>query len=470
MKKTFVVILIIGTLLRFYSQFIIPTFNVDEISLGNNIKYSTFKELLFPLNYGQTAPPLYLLLQKFIVNVLPFHFWISIKILSFISSIAGLYLFYCFIKKQKHDIVFVLLLSVFAFNPFVINNSLTLKQYTIDLTLIVLLLNYYTVSSFKKHIALFFLFWCLFSNVGLFSCAGYLLYLFLFETKSFSFKSIFSFISRNILILIAPLPYVFYFFWFMQQDGALELKKFMDLYWQDFFIPINENIGKYLMVTFHAMWIYMLNAFEIWGAFLFLIICSFLFFVQKKTIVFRSEIMLLLCILVVHLLLNVLKIYPFSDRLYLYILPLLLLILGSNIIEILKYFCLEKLKVLSISILTTVTIFLYVLYFPNNDNCVLELNRIINKNHISTIYCTQKAADCINNMNKFIDFEFESKVKILQLDTNLNNSNYLISRVGKKIKRGITSPPEPEIADLLAKNRLRIWKQLNGYNIYQIMY
>ena len=101
MKKTYLLLLICGIVLRFTTQFIYPIFNVDEISLGNNIKHSSFIELLYPLKYGQSSPPLFLWLQKTIISISPFSFWINIKILSFVSSILGISLFYVFIKKKK---------------------------------------------------------------------------------------------------------------------------------------------------------------------------------------------------------------------------------------------------------------------------------------------------------------------------------------------------------------------------------
>ncbi len=86
MRKIFLILLLSGIILRFFTQFIFPIFNGDEISLGNNIKHSSFIELLYPLKYGQSSPPLFLLIQKLIVTISPLHFWINVKILSFISS------------------------------------------------------------------------------------------------------------------------------------------------------------------------------------------------------------------------------------------------------------------------------------------------------------------------------------------------------------------------------------------------
>ena len=157
MKKTYLLLLICGIVLRFTTQFIYPIFNVDEISLGNNIKHSSFIELLYPLKYGQSSPPLFLWLQKTIISISPFSFWINIKILSFVSSILGISLFYVFIKKNKYNVVFLLPFIILLFNPFTVGNSLTVKQYTFDLTGILFMLVYFKSKWFNKYNWYFFL-------------------------------------------------------------------------------------------------------------------------------------------------------------------------------------------------------------------------------------------------------------------------------------------------------------------------
>ena len=174
MKKVYLVLLLAGIVLRIFSHFIVPNFNVDEISLGNSIKYSNYIDLLYPLTSLQSAPPLYLLIQKFIISVLPFSFWMNIKILSFISSILGVLFFYFIIKKYQFKSIFLLLFIIILFNPFIVYNSLTVKQYTIDLTGIILLIYLFKSNWFLRYGWIYFIVWCLISNIGLFACAGYL--------------------------------------------------------------------------------------------------------------------------------------------------------------------------------------------------------------------------------------------------------------------------------------------------------
>lgn len=467
MKRVYLFLLISGIVLRFVIQFVFPAFNSDEIALGNNIKYSGFVELLYPLNFKQSAPPLYLWLQRFIVQTFPFSFWINIKILSFISSILGIVLFYVFIKRNSYKPIFLLLFIILLFNPFIVNNSLTVKQYTIDLTGIIFLFVFFKTKIFKKNNWVFFLIWCLISNIGLFACCGYLIYNLYSQYSSYNFNAVFDYIKKNILTILAPVPYVVYFFWFINQDGAAELQAYMTQYWSSTFIPLNSLIFKYLLFTIHGLWIFIFNSFEIWGLFMMLLIVPFFIFL-KKQLLFREEILLLFCVVLVHLILNIFQMYPFSDRLYLYIAPFFILILGSSLATISDFTRIknhfQKLYVL----ISIITLFLYSLYTPGNDNNVYLLYNKLNDLDTNEIYVTEKSKNNINSFNKFTDNKFMIDKKILPLDSKLDRSNYIVSRVAKKIKMNVTASEELEIQDLIYSKKIKKIDCVNGYNIYEI--
>ena len=464
MKKIFLSLLLLGILLRFILQFLFPSFNVDEISLGNNIKHSGFIQLLYPLQFGQSSPPLFLWLQKLTISIAPCSFWVNIKIISFLSSVAGIILFFIFIKNNNYQPIFLLLFSILLFNPFIINNSLTVKQYTFDLTGVIFMLVYFKSTWFQRRNWIFFLFWSLASNIGLFACVGYLLYNLIINRPA-SASAIYSFIKKNFLTFLAPLPYVFYFCWFMQQKGAAELKLYMVKYWSDSFIPINGNIFKYLMYAIHGLWIYMFCSFELWGIFLMIICIPFFFFLKNKEYLFKHEIALLCCILFIHLTLNVLHLYPFSDRLYLYLAPLLLLILGSSITSMLSF---NNKYITTCSILFSVmTLTLYSFYLPYKENDVVSLYKKLNNINENNFYATEKALDCINTFNDFTENKFKPKQTFVLLNSNAS-AGYLISRVAKKIKRNVTAPEETSIQDLINSNQITKIDCVSGYNIYQI--
>ena len=468
MKKVYLFLLILGIIVRFVIQFVFPAFNGDEISVGNNIKYSGFIELLYPLKFGQSAPPLFLWLQKIIIEILPFSFWINIKVLSFISSILGIILFYVFVKRNSFNPIFLLLFIILLFNPFIINNSLTVKQYTIDLTGIIFLTVWFKTKNFKKYNWAFFLFWSLISNIGLFACCGYLIYHLFSQHSLRNFNAFFDFVKKNVLTILAPMPYVVYFFWFMNQEGAVELQAYMVKYWSSSFIPLDSSIFKYLLYTIHGLWIYIFNAFEIWGIFMMILMLSFFLFSNKKQFMFREEILLLFCIVIVHLILNIFHMYPFSDRLYLYIAPFLVLILGSSIATISDFGVIKKHFQKVYVLISVVTLFLYSLYMSGNDNNVYMLYEKLNNLNAKEIYATEKSIETIDSFNEFTDNKFVINKKMVLLDSKLNESNYIVSRVSKKLKMNLTSSEELEIQNLINSKKIKKIESVNGYNIYEI--
>lgn len=468
MKNIYLLLLLVGIVLRFFFHFIIPTFNVDEISLGNNIKYSNYIELLYPLKFGQSSPPLYLLIQKFIISIAPFSFWINIKILSFISLTLGLIFFYFIIRKYQFKIIFILLFIIILFNPFIVANSLTVKQYTIDLTGIILLIYLFKSNWFLRYGWIYFIVWCLISNIGLFACAGYLIYTFFIHKSYVNFKSTIIYIKNNILIFLSPFPYLIYFHWYMNQDGATEMKSFMVNYWANSFILLDGGIFKYLIYTIHGLWVYLLNAFEIWGLFLMLLMIPFFVYLKKKELLFKQEIFLLFSILLVHLILNIFHLYPFSDRLYLYLAPLFVLILGSSISVFFEIKKIKKYFSVFIVTISMVTLFLYSLYTPYSDNDVVSLYEKLNELETETVYVTEKSMDCIKNFNEFTDNEFNRGNTFKIIDENLEESEYIISRVSKKIKLNVSSPEEEIVQNLINQKKIVKINSVNGYNIFQI--
>ena len=121
------------------------------------------------------------------------------------------------------------------------------------------------------------------------------------------------------------------------------------------------------------------------------------------------------------------------------------------------------------SIISITTLFLYTLYSPFNDNDVNGLYKKINCLDIPSIYATDKTRDNLIAFNKFTDNEFKNKSKIIPINSELNQSKYLISRVAKKIKRNVTSEEELLTQNLIQSNKIKKIDCVNGYTIYEIL-
>lgn len=333
---------------------------------------------------------------------------------------------------------------------------------------IILMIYLFKSNWFLRYGWVYFIIWCLISNVALFACSGYLIYTFFNQKSYVNYKSIIVYIKKNILTLLAPFPYLIYFFWYLNQDGATEQKSYMVNYWTDSFIPLNGGVFKYIVYTIHGLWIYLLNAFEIWGILLMLLMVPFFVYIKKKELLFKQEIFLLFSILMVHLILNIFHLYPFSDRLYLYLALLFVLILGSSISVLFEIKKIKKYFSKFIVTISIITLFLYSLYTPYSDNDVAKLYSNLNELGTKKVYVTEKSMGCIQSFNGFTDNEFNQGYTFEIIDSKLEKSKYIISRVSKKIKLKVTSPEEESIQNLINQNLIIKINSVNGYNIFQI--
>ena len=472
MKKVLIIILLVGVVLRLVFHFFQPTFNIDEINLGNNIRNLSFLELLYPLDSFQSAPPLYLWIQKLIIVILPFSFWVEIKILSFIASITGVYLFYTLLSKlNAANSITVLLFAIFIFNPFILYNSLTVKQYGLDLVGILILLNFYENQQFKKYNWIYFTIWCLISNIGLFGCAGYLVFSFFNSYNNIRIKSIIDFVKSKLTTFFAPLPYVIYFIWYMQQEGASEMKNFMVAYWSDSFIPLNANIFKYTLYLFHQFWIYFFSAYEFWGFFLMILIFPLLYqIVKRRPFIFKERIYLLAYIILIHVVLNLLHFYPLSDRLFLYLTPFFILLLGASLDVIIRLKYLYRYSFLVIGSITLITILLYFSYLPFKNNDVVKLYEEISYlEQNDSVYLSPRAQEYVDSFNDFTEYQFKNAGTFISFDDDLNKSKYIVTKVHQKVKPNRTSAEENLVQNLINSKRIKKINQVAGYNIYIIL-
>jgi hypothetical protein len=467
MRRILLLVVFAGIIIRIYAQFYMPAFNVDEIALADNIKHKSFLELLFPLNNSQSAPPLFLWLQKIVITISPLPFWINIKILSTLCSIGALLLFHRLVKNSRGAF---LMLSLFSLNPFIIYNSLTVKQYSFDLFFTVMLLLVFENKNFRKLSFLFFVVWIMFSNIGLFAAAGLVLFKMVMHIReSGKLSGLIRVFQQQLPIILAPLPYLFYFSWYMFQPGAEGVKEFMMEYWKENFIPFNTSIFNYTLALLQGFIVYFYNAWLWAGMALFIVTGLGIYHMirNKVEILFKNEILVLMSILFVHLVLNGLHMYPFSDRLYLYLAPLFTLLAGVLINSDNSRFL--KLRIYLSYSLVIVLIYGFLKYLPYKENSILAVYKYVENENIEKVYVSPRTAEEVLSFNDFTDNYFEKDILLLNADSNLYNSSILISRVHRKIRaEWKTAPEEKSTLLLLEKGKIALKKRVNGYNIYSV--
>ena len=470
MKKTYIGLAIFGILLRFYIQFISPYFNVDEISLGLNIKESSFLQLLSPMGRGQSAPPLFLFLEKAIVMFSPLSFWINIKLLSFFSSIMVVFLVYKLIEKYNFSDELLVAFVIVLFNPFFVSNTLTVKQYSFDLLGILFLIYYYKFDWFKRFNFVFFIVWSLLSNIAIFSCVGFVLYLYFKETRKVNLSFLVVFLKKNVLTILSPLPYILYFIWFMKQEGATELRTYMIIYWHANFIPFNSSLLNFTFSLLHSFWVFFFSMNEILGISLFILSLISIFYL-KKFKKYRSEIIIIGATIFIHIILNILHLYPISDRLFMYMGLFFLLLMSCTINTLLKIKIFNRFSKLIVILLSSLIFISYLNYFLYKENDVITLNKHLDNLHTTDkVYATNKSFQAVNEFNNFTNHKFKSKHILLSyVDRDLNVNNfYLITRLHNKLKPNSTSVEELIISDMKRNHQVNKLYMLQGYNVYKI--
>lgn len=458
-----------GIAIRYYLQFLSWSFNVDEINLGINIVQKSFYELLFPLDRGQSAPPLFLILEKVFFYLGKPEF--SLKVLPFISSCLSLFLFYNIIKYKKQSL-YLIALGFLCFSPFIISNSLTLKQYSLDLSLLLLgfILTY--KKSNLKTLLFFSIFFCLTSNIGSFFCISAIL---ITSLRKYQQKCKEIDVKKILALAAGPLLYSVYFLFFINQEGSEQLRDYMQTYWAEAFIPLNSEIFYWSLSRIKGLGFYFLTSYLVIDLLLLAIIFIGLLsmFYQEKDDFINFIQQNYLLIIFIHLTLSLLKLYPFSDRLYLYLAPFLYLSLVKGLMicfQFLTYnFSFIKEKFLYYSSYSLIVVL--IIQIPYRDNDILNI--LVEKENDSEIYLTQKSHESITLWlelitNKEVQ-DFLDNSKILNLAIKMDKNSLIISR--QHIKYGHqkrTSEPERNVQHLLNQNRIKLFKTLNGYKIYTV--
>ena len=150
-------VLITGIILRIkvylYGQGIIG----DQVSLVYlNVMQRNYLDLFQPLDGGQVAPPLFLVMTKFFftigknINGL-FYAGFGAKFFAQICSLASIFAFYALLNKVfKNKLYIIICLMLFCFNAAALNYAQEAKQYSTDLLFSVLLIYIFYTVNFKQ--------------------------------------------------------------------------------------------------------------------------------------------------------------------------------------------------------------------------------------------------------------------------------------------------------------------------------
>ena len=138
-------IFVFGIIIRLCFYFKALPVWADEARLAVNILDMSYKDLFGGLKWMQVAPPFFLILEKFFLNLFnPLNdtaFALSLRFLPFLCGITAIPAFYYFLKNitQKRSVI-IFSLFIFTFSPVTILYSAQIEQYSLELLYSIILL------------------------------------------------------------------------------------------------------------------------------------------------------------------------------------------------------------------------------------------------------------------------------------------------------------------------------------------
>ena len=143
-------IILIGVLFRTYVYLQNVSFWADESALILNLMSKTYLELFKPLDYNQQAPPLFLIFSKMVYQLFGLNEFI-LRSIPYFSSLISLVLFYFVCKKFfTHHISILIALLLFALHFRLINYAQMFKPYSSDVCFSIILLLLFLGIDFKN--------------------------------------------------------------------------------------------------------------------------------------------------------------------------------------------------------------------------------------------------------------------------------------------------------------------------------
>ena len=360
----------------------------DEALLALNIINRNYAELLLPLDYYQSAPVLFLLIERFFVQISG-QGEMSLRAFPVLCSLTSVLLFYRVAQKlASNKAVSLLALSLFCLSPSLIYFSSEIKQYICDV--LVLLLNYWAmfrhiegkgrfrnptlsivgvVSVFLSNIAPVVL-----CTTGMFLLAK--------RVSQHGFKNL---ENTKTYLVVASWAAAFgaYYFLFIANHP---LQQHMTDYWQKAFPPQNLFSTEFLKWAARAVKMVFTGALafpEKYGLFVPFVLA----YVVALAHLFKSRkfemLYLLTAPVLLHFALAYFKLYPFEHRFILYQTPLFVVGISIGFYQFYRKIVEERLKKrwpLLLLLLPAIFLFQLVSEFPIERDEIKRSITFINNN------------------------------------------------------------------------------------------
>lgn len=320
-------ILAVGIFLRIWQCAANRSLWLDEASLALNIIRRSFTALIHPLDYSQAAPLGFLFVQKAIILILGNSEY-SLRLFPLMAGICSLLLMYRVATKYLQGSAIYIALALFSISAFLIYYSAENKQYSSDVmfTLIILLAAHpcltntagkreYVILAVLGTVAIWMSYPAVFVTAGI----GIALAVQQFIKKDWR---VLFWLGLTFLPWLANFAFIYYIS--LRFTAA---NSFLIRYWNSSFMPMPpwNDIG-WFGATLKSV---MVNPFEL----PFITFSAILLAAGLVSILLRKWHLGLAIVLpiVVTLAVSGLQKYPFGDRLILFLVPLIFILIAEGL-------------------------------------------------------------------------------------------------------------------------------------------
>ena len=278
----------------------------DECSLGVNIFKKGLLDYFGSLDYMQSAPPLFMELSKSFVSIFGAKEWVF-RLIPFISAICSIPIFYIFSKKFITNKAGLILANfLFAINYHLLMYTGEFKQYSSDILFFMitfLILDNIKLENYKKIIpySILFLIISQFSLPVIFLFAGFIF------SNGFNKE-----IIKKEILLFSPSVILIAIYSLLQSYDTITYFK---NYWNNGFITFTNIIP------------FIKSNFEYWFSPNNLIIPELTMFITGIICLIKKQNKFLVYTFFFVFLASVLKIYPLLNRVGLYLIPSVIVIM-----------------------------------------------------------------------------------------------------------------------------------------------
>lgn len=328
-------VILIGILLAVYQYIFNRSLWIDEASLALNVINKSFGELLQPLDYRQVAPIGFLYFEKLCVNIFGGSEY-ALRLFPLLSFIASIFLFTKLSRELIADKLFALAaVAMFSINVRSIYFSSEVKQYSTEVLMCIAILLSMLQFAPESRRSLFVLvlvgsisIW--FSSAAvviLFVCGLYLLYKHTWIGRDY----------RTVIpVVFWVISFVVYYFMFIYHHPHTE---YMQSWWSRWFFPMGSDfrsIFEFVHTSMLGIFSFHARLYYVWIIPAFVTLLSVICLVINRR---SKELYFLLVPGFVHLILSAFAIYPFAERLTLYLMPLTLMLYAWGLHYLWRMIC-----------------------------------------------------------------------------------------------------------------------------------